>query len=433
MSESSGETHLGIVKFYNPRKGYGFVTRADGQDVFFHLTHFRTLSTPAPGNVVRFRIGQNREGLTAEDLVIVPGDQLECYGGTITALTSEGGTVTTPDNFEVRFLRSDFIPHTRADSLRLGDEVEMHFLFEEPEGVWQAKVVRPPDFRPEDTAPRSERRDADEEEENRRLLGILYKTDLDDEALHAARTLCERNMRATLSALVSRVLDRRLELETRRELVRLIPQIYFDDPCQAFLEAMANALHRVLDEADQERSPAAAATLLMLFDDEQFPLRWSQYLLPFGLSLLRDLAAVPSCQVVLQEPDTAEAAERWLTRVCRHVEQKRSGHGYVMTTALATFDEVWQRDTLHEPLARVLSRLLVAVDGEGLANQIYHLRDKLSPEFMPVFLPQLSHHPDLPAHCARRSRARSSASGSRPCCARPATRCQLRCWPRCCR
>lgn len=397
MSESSGETHLGIVKFYNPRKGYGFVTRAEGQDVFFHLTHFRTMTTPVPGNVVRFRIGQNREGLTAEDIVIVPSEELECYGGTITELASDGGTVTTPDNFEVRFLRADFIPHTRADALRLGDEVEMHFLFEEPAGVWQAKVVRPPDFKPEDAAPRSERRDADEEEENRRLLGILYKTDLDDEALHAARTLCERNMRATLSAMVSRVLDRRLDLATRHDLVRLIPQIYFDDSCQAYLESMATALDRMLDEEDAESSPAAATALGMLFDEEQFPLRWSQYLLPFGLSLLRDLSAVPSCHALLQEDATAEAAERWLTRVCRHVEQKRSGHGYVMTTALATFDEVWQRDALHAPLERVLSRLLVAVDGEGLANQIYHLRDKLSPEFMPVFLPQLSHHPDLPA------------------------------------
>jgi len=397
MSESGGETHLGIVKFYNPRKGYGFVTRAEGQDVFFHLTHFRTMATPVPGNVVRFRIGQNREGLTAEDIVIVPSEELECYGGTITSLTSDGGSITTPDNFEVQFLRSDFIPHTRADGLRLGDEVEMHFLFEEPQGTWQAKVVRPPDFRPEDSAPRSERRDADEEEENRRLLGILYKTDLDDEALHAARTLCERNMRATLSALVSRVLDRRLEQATRRELVKLVPQIYFDDQCQGYLEAMAASLDRVLDEEERESSPSAASALRLLFDEEQFPLRWSQYLLPFGLSLLRDLSAVPSCHTMLQDAECAESAERWLTRVCRHVEQKRSGHGYVMTTALATFDEVWQRDALHEPLERVLSRLLVAVDGEGLANQIYHLRDKLSADFMPVFLPQLSHHPDLPA------------------------------------
>ena len=397
MSENEGETHLGIVKFYNPRKGYGFVTRAEGHDVFFHLTHFRTLATPAPGNVVRFRIGQNREGLTAEDIAIVPSEELECYGGTITVLETDGGMVTTPDNFEVQFLRSDFIPHTKADSLRLGDEVEMHFLFEEPPGTWQAKVVRPPDFHPEDVAPRAERRDGDEEEENRRLLGILYKTDLDEEASHAAQLLCERNMRATLSALVSRVLDRRLAPETRRSLVALIPQIYFDDQCQGYLESMAQALAAALNEEEQESSPSSAIALRLLFDDEQFPLRWSQYLLPFGLSLLRDLSAVPSCHTLLQDAEVSEAAERWLTRVCRHVEQKRSGHGYVMTTALSTFDEVWQRDALRAPLERVLSRLLVAVDGEGLANQIYHLRDKLSPEFMPVFLPKLSHHPDLPA------------------------------------
>ncbi len=405
MDDGQPEVQTGIIKFYNPRKGYGFVTRSEGSDVFFHLTHFRTPTTPVPGNVVRFVLGQNREGHTAEDIVVVPFDTVECYGGTIVGLDADGGLVATPDNFEIRFQKADFIPHTRADAVKLGDEVEMNFLAQDDEGVWHARVVRSPEYDPDQQVGRPERRDGDEEEENRRLLGILYKTDLDEEAAHAAQVLAERNMRATLSALASRVFDRRLSAETRSGLVQRIPAIYFDDECQVYLAEMAEHLQAAVDEEDGERCPAAAEALRLLLDDQRFPLRWSQYLLPFGLTLLRNLSSIPSCHHLLGQPELIEAAETWLVRVCRHVEQRRSGHGYVMTTALATFDELWQREVLRAPVDRTIARLLVGVDAEGLANQIHHLRDKLSPAFVPVLLQPLSQHPDLPA--ALRSSAQS--------------------------
>ncbi len=394
MSDESGVAQLGIIKFYNPRKGYGFVSRQEGNDVFFHLSHFRTPTSPVPGDVVRFQLGQNREGLTAEDIVVVASEDVECYGGSITHLEVEGGVVTTPDNFAISFRREDYIPHARAESLRVGDEVEFHFPVQDEAGQWHAKVVRAPDFRPEHAA-RVERREVDDEEENRRLLGILYKTDLDEEALHAGHLLAERNMRATLSALVSRIFDRRLERETRAELVALLPAIYFDDECQSYLEQMAVLLNRALEEEDAERSPAACDALRLLLDEDAFPMRWWQYLLPFGLTLLRNVSTVPSCHALLDDDEVCANAERWLMRVCRHVEQRRSGYGYVMTTALTCFDELWQREALRGPLQRVMARLLVATDADGLANQIYHLRDKLSPAFLPVLLPLLSQHPDL--------------------------------------
>lgn len=391
------DRQLGVVKFYNPRKGYGFITRADGNDVFFHLTHFRDRSSvaPVPGNAVQFALGQNREGPTAEDIVILPAPEVECYGGTITDLTPEGGTITTDDNFTIGFSRADYLPHTRADSLRIGDEVEMNFVAQGEDDVWRAKVVRAVDFDPDSQAARPERHEGDEEEENRRLLGILYKTDLDEEALHAGSVLTERNMRATLSALVSRVFDRRLEPTTRLALVQLVPQVYFDDECQQFLEAVAMQLHGAVDEETGETSPCAVRTLELLFDDELFPIRWSQYLLPFGLSLTRNLIHVPSCHARLGAPEMGEAVERWFTRVCRHVEQRRSGFGYVLTTALSTLDEMWQREVLRGALERILARLLLAVGSEDLATQVYHLRDKLSTPFLPTFLRYLSQHPDL--------------------------------------
>lgn len=387
---------LGIVKFYNPRKGYGFVTRPDGSDVFFHLTHFRSATNPALGSVVQFTLGENREGPTAEDMVQAAPDEVDRYGGTIVALDDDGGSVMTPDNYEVRFRRSDFIPHARADSLRVGDDVEMNFLVEEPDG-WRAAVVRPPDFEPEPLPARSDRRDGDDEEENRRLLGILYKTDLDEEALHAGRTLAERNMRATLSALVSRLFDRRLSHAARTELLSLCAAVYFDDECRTYLVALSTQLAAALSAEDEEVNPAAAEALRTLLDDERFPVRWSQYLLPFGLTLLRQLVAIPASHAVLSDPACDPAGERWLARVCRHVEQRRSGFGYVLSTAIGTFDELWQRDCLQAPIRRTLARLLLALDADGLAQQLHHLRDRLSPTFLSVLMPALSQHPELPA------------------------------------
>ena len=385
---------VGIIKFYNPRKGYGFVTRADGSDVFFHLTHFRTPTNPALGNVVQFAVGQNREGLTAADIELVAPDEIDRYGGTIVRLDDEGGLAMTPDDFEVRFRRADYIPHSRADSLRLGDEVEMHFLLDEADG-WRAAVVRSPDYEPEPMVIRGERRAGDDEEENRRLLGILYKTDLDEEARHAGSVLAERNMRATLSALVSRVFDRRLSLDTRRVLLALCTDIYLDDDCREYLDALTETLRGAVEAEDDERNPAAVAALRLLLDEERFPVRWSQYLLPCGLSLLRNLSGLAACHAALAQHELEQAAERWLWRVCRHVEQRRSGFGYVLTTALGTFDELWQRGVLHVPIRRVLARLLPALDAELLAGQVHHLRDKLSPAFLLELLPSLTQHPEF--------------------------------------
>ena len=64
---------LGVIKFYNPRKGYGFVTRPDGSDVFFHLSHYRAPSTPLPGGVVRFTLGQKARVLSRALLRRVTG------------------------------------------------------------------------------------------------------------------------------------------------------------------------------------------------------------------------------------------------------------------------------------------------------------------------------------------------------------------------
>ena len=54
----------GTVKFFNAEKGYGFISRSDGDDVFVHFSNiqgegYRTLDA---GQQVEFEIGPGRKG-----------------------------------------------------------------------------------------------------------------------------------------------------------------------------------------------------------------------------------------------------------------------------------------------------------------------------------------------------------------------------------
>jgi CspA family cold shock protein len=68
MGETGRET--GIVKWFNDRKGYGFISRESGDDVFVHHTAivgegFRSL---AEGDRVEFEIKQDQKGQAAADV-----------------------------------------------------------------------------------------------------------------------------------------------------------------------------------------------------------------------------------------------------------------------------------------------------------------------------------------------------------------------------
>ncbi len=67
------ERVTGTVKWFNASKGYGFIERQDGPDVFVHFSAiqgegFRSLQE---GQRVEFTIEQGPKGLQAADVVAI--------------------------------------------------------------------------------------------------------------------------------------------------------------------------------------------------------------------------------------------------------------------------------------------------------------------------------------------------------------------------
>lgn len=63
----------GTVKFFNAEKGYGFITREKGGDLFVHYSAiegggYRTLE---PGQKVSYEVGQGRKGEEAQNVRVV--------------------------------------------------------------------------------------------------------------------------------------------------------------------------------------------------------------------------------------------------------------------------------------------------------------------------------------------------------------------------
>ena len=60
----------GTVKFFNTEKGYGFISRDDGDDVFVHFSNiegdgFKNLEE---GQKVEFEVGPGRKGDEAQNV-----------------------------------------------------------------------------------------------------------------------------------------------------------------------------------------------------------------------------------------------------------------------------------------------------------------------------------------------------------------------------
>jgi CspA family cold shock protein len=56
----------GVIKFYNEKKGFGFIRYDEDSDIFFHISEVENQhSTINEGDPVTFETGQGKKGIVA--------------------------------------------------------------------------------------------------------------------------------------------------------------------------------------------------------------------------------------------------------------------------------------------------------------------------------------------------------------------------------
>ncbi|MHC4424516.1 MAG: cold-shock protein [Planctomycetota bacterium] len=69
----------GTVKWFNPRKGFGFIATADGRDIFVHYSSISGdgYKTLVEGDPVTFDVVEGDKGLRAENVVAQSASESE--------------------------------------------------------------------------------------------------------------------------------------------------------------------------------------------------------------------------------------------------------------------------------------------------------------------------------------------------------------------
>jgi CspA family cold shock protein len=79
MSESRS---VGTVKWFNAGKGYGFITRDEGKDLFVHFSGIRAGGPRSlnEDDKVEFAIEQDQRGPRATDVVVTSAAERPSFG-----------------------------------------------------------------------------------------------------------------------------------------------------------------------------------------------------------------------------------------------------------------------------------------------------------------------------------------------------------------
>ena len=94
MKESNGVNNMptGTVKWFNGRKGYGFIEPDDGEnDVFVHVTAVKDsgLNVLNEGDKVSFELVENRGRMAAEKLAKADSDEAPAEEADVTETEAE--------------------------------------------------------------------------------------------------------------------------------------------------------------------------------------------------------------------------------------------------------------------------------------------------------------------------------------------------------
>ena len=67
----SEERESGVVKWFNGAKGYGFISRESGEDLFVHFSEIQTEGYRVlnEGEKVEFTVAEGEKGLQAKEVV----------------------------------------------------------------------------------------------------------------------------------------------------------------------------------------------------------------------------------------------------------------------------------------------------------------------------------------------------------------------------